>query len=61
MNTVAITSAVHSPSTSSAGKSSGALRQGSGMCHKASTLIIATANTAERDHRTQRQRPSRRP
>ncbi len=43
---VAITSAVHRPRTNSAGKYSGACRQGSGMCHKARTLIIAIANAA---------------
>ena len=33
------------PSTSSGGKTNGSLRHGSGLCHKASTLIAATARS----------------
>ncbi len=45
MNNVASTSAIQIPSTSSGGNTSGSARHGSGMCHSASTLIVATART----------------
>ena len=43
MKTVASTSAIQMPNTSSGGNTSGSVRQGKGMCHRASTVIAATA------------------
>ena len=47
MNTVASTSAVHSPSTSSGGNTSGrSPRHGKGTCHSANSVMTAIANSA---------------
>ena len=46
MNTVASTSAVHSPSTNSNGNTKGSVRHGSGRCHSARSVITAIANPA---------------